>query len=322
MTFMASAAATWPPAAQAQQPATPVIGFLHTGSRASLNGSGYLSGFEQGLHETGYVEGKNITIEFRDADGRSDRLPSLAAELVRGRLALIFASDNAAAIAAKAAAGTFPIVFWIGGDPVKLGLVASLARPGGNITGVSGIATMLVAKRLQLLHDMVPNVRSFAILINPANPQAEADVTEAQGAALQLGLQLDVLKAGSADEIDAAFATLDEHRIGALVVEGDPFLSQQSQQLYKLTARQRLPAIFTNPIDAARGALMSYGTDIGQQYRDAAIYVGRILKGEKPADLPVQQGTKLSLKINRKTAASLGLAIPPSLYNFADEVIE
>jgi putative tryptophan/tyrosine transport system substrate-binding protein len=315
------AAIAWPLAARAQQPAMPVVGFLHTGSRVSILSS-YLSGFEEGLRQTGYVEGKNITIEFRDADGRNDRLPSLAAELARGQVALIFASDNAAAVAAKAAAGTIPIVFWIGGDPVKLGLVASLARPGGNITGVSGIATMVVAKRLQLLHDMAPNVRSFGILTNPANPQAEADVAEAQAAALALGLQLDVLKAGSADEVDAAFATLAERGVGALVIEGDPFLRQQNAQLIRLAARQSVPAIFTAPVEAARGALMSYGTDIGEQYREAAIYVGRILKGENPANLPVQQGTKLLLKINRKTADSLGLAIPPSLYNFADEVIE
>jgi putative ABC transport system substrate-binding protein len=317
ITLLGSAAA-WPFAGQAQQ-STPVIGYLYSGSRARNVG---LPGFEKGLSETGYIPGRNVAIEYRFGDGNHDRLPSIVAELARRGVALIFAADNAAAVAIKAEAPGIPVVFWIGGDPVKLGLVASLARPGGNITGVSALATTVVAKRFQLMHDMVPDMQVFGILVNPTNPQADEDIKGAQEGARALALKLHVVNAGSESEIDLAFGTLLERHVGALVIEGDPLLAKQREQLISLTARHKLPAIYSDAGVVGIGGLMSYHSDVVDQYREAAVYAGRIMKGEKPADLPVQQAAKMRLEINRKTADALSLAVPPQLYNFADEVIE
>ena len=313
-------ATAWPFAARAQQSAMPVIGYVYSGSRSKNAG---LPGFEKGLSATGYVVGRNVAIEYRFADGDHDRLPAIVVDLVSRGVALIFAADNASAVAVKtASSSSIPIVFWIGGDPVKLGLAVSLARPGGNITGVSALATAVVAKRFQLMHDMVPNASTVGILVNPTNPQSEEDIKGAQDAVRTLGLMLHVVKAGTEREIDVAFGTLLEHHVEGLVIEGDPFLSKQREQLITLTSRHKLPAIYSDISAVDAGGLMSYTSDVVDQYRDAAVYAGRIMKGEKPANLPVQQASNLRLRINRKTADTLGLAIAPQLYNFADEVIE
>jgi putative ABC transport system substrate-binding protein len=319
ITLLGGAAALWPLAARAQQSAMPVIGYVYSGSRSKNAG---LPGFEKGLSATGYVVGRNVAIEYRFADGDHDRLPAIVADLVSRGVALIFAADNASAVAVKTASSSIPIVFWIGGDPVKLGLVVSLARPGGNITGVSALATAVVAKRFQLMHDMVPNASTVGILVNPTNPQSEEDIKGAQDAVRALGLMLHVVKAGTEREIDVAFGTLLEHHVEGLVIEGDPFLAKQREQLITLASRHKLPAIYSDIFAVDAGGLMSYTSDVVDQYRDAAVYAGRIMKGEKPANLPVQQASNLRLRINRKTADTLGLAIAPQLYNFADEVIE
>jgi putative ABC transport system substrate-binding protein len=311
-------AAAWPLAGRAQQ-GVPVIGYLYTGSRP-LNAG--LPGFTKGLREAGFVEGQNVAVEYRFAEGHNDRLPAMAADLVRHGVAVIFAGDNAAAISAKAATPTIPVVFWVGGDPVKMGLVAGLGRPGGNITGVSGLSVALVAKKVQLLHDMVPAVRGIGLLVNPANPGTAADSTEASEAARARGLQLHVVSAGNASEIDAAFATLVERKAGALLLQGDPFLTRQIDQLIALSRRHSVATIYYLRNHVEAGGLMSYAPSIVDLYRQAAGYVGRILKGEKPGDLPVQLATKLELVINRKTADALGLAISPQLEIFADQVIE
>ena len=317
ITLIGGAAAGWPLAANAQQ--MPLIGYLYGGSRAQNVG---LPGFVQGLRESGYLDGRNIAVEYRFGDGRNERLPALAAELVGRGVAAIFAGDNASAMAARAATSSIPIVFWVGSDPVKLGLVASFVQPGGNATGVSGLTSQLTAKKLQLLRDMAPKADVVGLLLHPANPGTETDTSEAQQAARALGLQILVVKVSSEGEIDAAFQTLSEHKAGALLLQGDTFLARQIGQVIALAARHRLPAIYFHRAHVAAGGLMSYAASLPEQYRQATSYIGRILKGEKPAELPVQQPARIELVINRKTADALGIAIPAQLEILADEVIE
>jgi putative tryptophan/tyrosine transport system substrate-binding protein len=316
------AATAWPLAtARAQQKAMPVIGVLSTGSPSVS--SGPIMAFRQGLSEAGYVEGQNLAIEYRWAEGHYDRLPALAADLVGRKVDLIMASSPPSALAAKSATSTIPIVFRGGGDPVGGGLVASLARPGGNLTGVSFIPNELTAKRLELLSELVPQARVIALLVNPTNStNTERVIRDVQEAARTKGLQLHVLKASSESEIDTAFASLVQLHAGALVVGADPFLSGQREQLVALASRHEVPAIYAWREFAAAGGLISYGSSLTAAYRLVGIYAGKILKGAKPADLPVEQPTKFELVINRKAAKALGLEVPPTLLAQADEVIE
>jgi putative ABC transport system substrate-binding protein len=309
----------WPAAARAQQAAVPVIGFLSLQSSSLTPRAAW---FRQGLSQLGYVEGRNVAIEYRFANGRNDRLGELAIDLVSRRVNVIFAADNAAVQVIKAASITIPIVFSIGADPVALGLVASLNRPGGNITGVSFLSSEIIGKMLQLLHDAVPNVTSVAMLVNPANPEAASDTRDAQEAARILGLTLLILNVTSDQEIDAAFMAIVKGHGGALLVEGDSFLGDRRGQLITLSERHKLPTIFRGRENAEAGALMAYGASLSEADRQAGIYVGRVLKGEKPSELPVQQSTKVELVINLKIARALGLDIPPKLLALADEVIE
>jgi putative tryptophan/tyrosine transport system substrate-binding protein len=283
-----------------------------------------LRAFHQGLGETGYVEGRNVTIEYRWAEGHNDRLPALVADLARLEVAVIAATGGTAvALAAKAATTTIPIVFNIAADPVALGLVASLSRPGGNLTGVTSLSVQVAPKRLELLHELLPAVTVVALLINPTNPiLAEIQSRDLQAAAGPLGLQLHVLHASTERDFDAVFATLAQLRAGALVIGTDLFFNTRSEQLAALTVRHAVPAIFQYREFAAAGGLMSYGNAIADPYRLVGVYTGRILKGEKPADLPVQRATKVELIINLKTAKALGLAVPLPLLGRADEVIE
>jgi putative ABC transport system substrate-binding protein len=309
-----------PFAARAQQKAMPVIGVLGTGSPSVS--SGPLMAFRQGLSEAGYVEGQNLAIEYRWAEGNYDRLPALAADLVDRKVDLIMASSPPSALAAKNATSTIPIVFRGGGDPVGVGLVASLARPGGNLTGVSFVADELTAKRLELLSELIPRAGVFALLVNPNNPSAERIIRGEQEAARLKGVQLHVLKASSESEIDSAFASLVQLHADALVVGADPFLSGQREQLVALASRHAVPAIYAWREFAASGGLISYGASLTAAFRLVGTYVGKVLKGAKPADLPVQQPTIFELVINRKTAKALGLEVPPALVARADEVIE
>jgi putative tryptophan/tyrosine transport system substrate-binding protein len=310
-------AVAWPVVARAQQRALPVIGFLNSGSPEFFTAS-----FRRGLSEQGYVEGRNIEISYWSAPAQYNRLPTLAAELVRHRVAVIFTETELGALAAKAASATIPIVFAIGGDPVQRGLVTSLSRPGGNVTGVSFLATQLVAKRLQLLHETVPAVTRMGYLVNPANAtEVETRTQEAENAAPIFGVSLTIVKAGTPGEIEAAFATLVGQRIGALLVDGDPMFGGHAEQLAALATRHAMPAIFSRTFVQA-GGLMSYEASIPEAWRLAGTYAGRILKGENPADLPVVQPTKFDLAINLKTAKALGLTIPPNLLAIANEVIE
>jgi putative tryptophan/tyrosine transport system substrate-binding protein len=313
-------AAAWPLAARGQQAAMPVIGYLS--ARAASENPQYLLTFLQGLREAGYVEGQNVLVEYRWADGQYDRLPALTIDLVSRRVAVIFALDNASAQVAKPASATIPIVFAVGADPVNLGLVASLNRPGGNITGVSFLSTAVVAKMLELLHEAVPSAAIIAVLVNPGNPNGETDTREAQEAARILGLQVLVLHASNDREIDAAFATLVERRAGALLAAGDAFFGDRRDRLAALSARHAIPMIMRAPEFARAGGLMGYGANQAEAIRLAGGYVGRILKGVKPADLPVQLSTKVDLVINLKTAKALGLTIPETLLATADEVIQ
>jgi putative tryptophan/tyrosine transport system substrate-binding protein len=321
ITLIGGATAAWPLAARAQQPALPVIGFLGSGSPRTW---AYLvAAFREGLSQSGYVEGRNVAIEYRWADEQNDRLPELAADLVRRQVSVIALVGLQAALAAKAATATIPIVILIAADPVQLGLVASLGRPGGNITGVTSLHLEVAPKLLELLHELVPNATAMALLVNPANSaQAESNTTEAQVAAHRLGLKLHVLHANAEREFDAAFASLVQLRAGALVIGPDPLFLARSEQLGALAFRHAIPAICPYREFAAAGGLTSYGTNISHLFRQVGIYTGRILKGEKSADLPVEQAVKLDLVINLKAAKALGLDVPMSMLMRVDEVIE
>ena len=321
--FMAlvGGAAAWPVVARAQQPAMPVIGLL--GSASPDLWTDRLRAFRRGLSETGYVEGRNVAIEYRWAEGQNDRLPALAADLVHRKVAVISVlGGTVGALAAKAATTTIPIVLFSAGDPVMMGLVASLNRPGGNITGVSDLSAQLGPKRLELLHELVPTATTIALLVNPTNPLAESQSKELQGAARALGLELHILHASSEREFDTVFATVAQLRAPALVISVDGFFTNRMEQLAALTVRHSVPTIYANREFAAAGGLISYGGSRADAYRLVGIYTGRVLKGEKPADLPVQQATKVELFINLKIAKALGLSVPLPLLGRADEVIE
>jgi putative ABC transport system substrate-binding protein len=319
--LLGGAAVAWPLAARAQQAAMPVIGFLDSGSSEFYPDR--VAAFRQGLKEVGYVEGENVAIDFLWAQGQYDRLPALAADLVHRRAAVIFAATIQAALAAKTATSTIPIVFAIGSDPVQFGLVASFNRPGGNLTGTSWLGgSILAAKRLELLHEAVPGAAAIAALVNPTNPTADDEAKEVKEAARALRLQLHMVNAATAREVDAAFATLVQQRVGAILIGADNFFFGRRNQLIVLTARHGLPAIAQWSEYATAGGLMSYGANLSEAYRQAAVYVGRILKGEKPIDLPVQQAAKVELVINLNTARALGLTFPISLLGRADQVIE
>ena len=320
ITLLGGAAATWPLAARAQQKAMPVIGYLNTGSPDT--NPPLLAAFRQGLSETGYVEGQNLAIEYRWAEGHYDRLPALAADLVGRKVDLIMASSPPSALAAKSATSTIPIVFRGGADPVGDGLVASLARPRGNLTGVGFGGADLTAKRLELLSELVPQAGVIALLVNPNVSNAEGVIRDLQEAARTKGLQLHVLKASSESEIDTAFASLVQLHAGALVVGADPFLSSRREQLVALASRRAVPSIYAWREFAASGGLISYGPSLTSAFRLVGHYAGKILKGAKPGDLPIEQPTKFELVINLKTAKALGLTIPPSLLQRADQVIE
>jgi putative tryptophan/tyrosine transport system substrate-binding protein len=322
ITLLGGAAAAWPLGVRAQQREMPVIGFLS--GWAPGDAIEYLAYFRRGLAEIGYIEGRNVAIEYRYAEWHFDKLPALVADLVRRQVTVIAIPNTTASVfAAKTATQTIPIVFSIGSDPVKVGLVESLNRPGGNLTGLSALQTAVVAKRIGLLHELLPAAKKIAFLVNPTNRAlAEADTTEAQMTARVLGVNLLVLNASSQSEIDAAFATLILERADALLTNSESFFMVQSDQLAVLAARHAVPAIYAYRENAVAGGLMSYGSNFLNATRELGLYTGRILEGEKPGDLPVQQATKLELTINLKTAKSLGLEVPPTLVARADEVIE
>jgi putative ABC transport system substrate-binding protein len=318
ITLLGGAAVAWPMAARAQQPALPVVGFLHSGSAESF--PHFVAAFRQGLNETGYIEEQNVAIEYRWAQGQYDRLPSLMAELVARRVNVIVGGGGTPSVA-KAAAVTIPIVATLGGDPVKAGFVSSLNRPGGNITGVGLFAYSLGPKRLEVLRELLPNLKIIAVLINPTNPD-ETDKQEVESAAHAAGQQLLVLAANSEEEIEAAFMRMVQDGASALLVMADPVFTSRRQQITALAARHKIPAIYDQRDIAAAGGLMSYGSSFRDAYRQLDIYAGRVLKGEKPADMPVQQAVKIELVLNLTTAKSLGLSFPITLLGRADEVIE
>ena len=321
ITLLGGGMVSWSLAARAQKPAMPVIGFLNSASATPYER--FVELFRRGLVETGFVEGQNVAIEFRWAEGQYDRLPALAADLVRHRVDVIVATGGpASGQAAKAATTTIPIVFISGADPVKEGLVASLNRPGGNATGVKPLLAAMEGKRLGLLREMVTNTPMIGVLLNPAMPTFDSQVDDVQGAARAVGQQLHILRASNEDEINVAFATAAQMRTGALLVGADPFMFSRRERLVGLASRYAIPAIYEVREYVAAGGLMSYGISLADAYRLVAVYVARILKGDKPADLPVQQSTKFEFVINLNTAKALGIEVPPGLSARADEVIE
>jgi putative ABC transport system substrate-binding protein len=320
ITLLGGAAAAWPLAARAQQPAMPVIGFLNAGSAILF--ADRLRAFHQGLNEIGFAEGRNLAIDYRWADDQYDRLPALAAELVRRQVAMIVATTAPAALAAKAATTAIPIVFEAAVDPVMIGLVTSLNQPGGNLTGVTSLNVEVAPKRVELLHEVIPTVTTIAALINPANPNAESQSSDLQVAARTLGLKLQVLYARTEGDFFMVFKSLGQRGPDGLVIGADAFFTSHAEHLAVLALGHAVPAIFEYRKFAAAGGLMSYGGSFTDAYRQAGIYAGRVLKGEKPADLPVQQSTKVELIVNLKTAKALGLVVPPQIVARADEVIE
>jgi putative tryptophan/tyrosine transport system substrate-binding protein len=318
ITLLGGGAAAWPLAARAQQP-MPVIGFLNT--RAPNEDTNLWTAFREGVAEVGFVEGRNVTIEYRWAEGHNDRLPALATDLVR-RGVTVIAANSQATVAAKAATTTIPIVFLTGADPVQVGFVASLSRPGGNLTGITSLDTELGGKRLQLLHELLPNASTMAALVNPTFPGSDLQARQLQSAASTMGLQLHMLHASTERDIDAAFENLDRLRAKGLVIGNDPFFNSWSERLAALTLRYGLPAVYEYRSFVTAGGLMSYGGRIADQYRLLGVYAGRSLKGDKPADLPVQQSSIAELIINLRTARTLGLTVPIPLLGRADEVIE
>jgi putative ABC transport system substrate-binding protein len=322
VSMLGCAMAAWPPLARAQQRPMPVIGWLSSGSRET-DDSVRLPAFRRGLDETGYTEGRNLAIEYRRAEEQIERLPALASDLVGRRVSLILAAGSpTVALAAKSVTTSIPIVFDNSADPVQLGLVASLNRPGGNVTGVTTISGELEAKRLGLLRELVPSATSIAVLANPTRPGLDAQLAQIQHAARVLGLSLHILKARSEGDLDAAFATLIQLRAGALIITTDALFTERRDQIVALTRRYSVPAMFQFREFAVAGGLISYGPSFGESYRQAGILAGRILKGEKPADLPVIQSTKFAMVINIKTAKALGIEVPVSMQMLADEVIE
>ena len=323
-TFLVGATAfpvLWWRAALAQQPAMPVIGFLSPAAADDLHGD-RVEAFRKGLRDVGFVEGENVTIDYRWAENRNDRLPELAADLVRRQVAVIAVPlSTPGALAAKAATTTIPIAFYVGSDPVALGLVASLARPGGNLTGVTSLSLQIGAKRLEMVHEMIPNATSIALLVNPNSPLAQIETKDTQAAAKQLGLELHVLQASSENDFNEVFANFAQLHVGALVIGPDSLFTSRQKDLAVLAMRHAVPAIYQFHAFAAAGGLMSYGASLSD-YRQLGEYAGRLLKGAKPADLPVQQSTKVELILNLKTAKALGLTVPLSLLGRADEIIE
>ena len=320
ISLLGGAAAAWPLSARAQLSPMPVVGFLN--GATATGWAPFVAAFRQGLNETGYVEGKNVAIEYRFAEGEYDRLPAMAADLVHRRVSVIAATTTPAALAAKAATTTVPVVFTTTGDPVQMGLVASLSRPGGNITGVTRLNVEIAPKLLELMHELVPTATRIVLLVNPTGPNAETLSKEIEAAARALGLEVPVLHATTERDFDKVFSTFAQLSAGALVIGTDPFFTTRSQQLAALTLRSGVPAIYSTRAFATSGGLMCYGGSITDVYRLAGGYAARILRGEKPADLPVQQSAKVELVINLKTAKTLGITVPNTIIGRADEVIE
>ena len=321
ITLLGGAAAVWPLAARAQQPAMPVIGFLHPGSPEAT--SKFVSGFRKGLAETGYVEGRSVAVEYRWAHGESHRLPELAADLISRRVSVIVTPGSvAAALAAKAATATIPIVYAIGPDPVQAGLAVSLNRPGGNVTGVTSMNVGLVAKQLGFLHQLLHRDARYAVLVNPGNPQSQPVIAELEAAAAGMGQHLEILTAATSRDISPAFSDAVRKQVDALLISPDPLFSNRPVPLAILAARHAMPTIYALREFADAGGLMSYGSNFTDLFRQAGTYTGRVLKGEKPADLPIIQATKFEFVINSQTAEALGLEVPATLLALADEVIE
>jgi putative ABC transport system substrate-binding protein len=320
ITLLGSAAAAWPLATRAQQQTMPVIGFLSFGSPES--NAVRLAGLRRGLNESGYVEGRNFVLEYRGWDGKQADLPAMAAELVRIPATVIVTSGVSATLAAKTATTSIPIVFSVGADPVQLGLVASLNRPGGNLTGINALTGELGGKGLALLHELVPSAATFGFLENPNDPISEQTMRDVLATASVMGLKVQILKASTDREIDAAFANLVQAQTGALLVSNNLFFNSRIEQIVALAARHAIPTMYGIPEFAVAGGLISYGPSLIEQYRQLGLYTGRILKGEKPADLPVEQMTKIELIINLKTAKALGLTIPDKLLALTDEALE